>query len=40
MCRCVEGIEEHLLPVEAAIRGELIPALLEYEESEITDDMR
>ena len=35
VCQCVQGVEEHLQPVEAAIRGKLIPALLEYDDTDV-----
>mmetsp|Transcript_37593 Transcript_37593/g.78738 ORF Transcript_37593/g.78738 Transcript_37593/m.78738 type:complete len:434 (+) Transcript_37593:218-1519(+) len=39
VCRCVEGVEEHLQPVEEAIQGKLIPVLLECEELDIANNV-
>ena len=40
VCRCVPGAEEHLAPLEDAIRNVFIPALLAIPAEEVTDDFR
>jgi hypothetical protein len=40
LSRCVPGVEKHLVRVKEAIRCELIPALLQVNESEVKDDLR
>jgi hypothetical protein len=40
LSRAVTGVESHLQPIEAAILGKFIPALMGLTEAEIDNDMR
>ena len=40
MCRCVPGVEKHFGPIEEAIAGVLIPALLAVDKDKICGDFR